>query len=108
ESYTPQARDAGYTLVASVTAINADGATTASTVASNQVVMPPPKLSLKFGGLGEAAGQFKNPMGVAIEGTGKAWVVDRNNNRLDEFSATGSFVETLGWGVANGLPSLHR
>lgn len=107
QSYTPQVHDAGYTLVASVTAFNADGAAVASTAASSAVALPAPKYSSKFGSLGEGAGQLKAPAGVAIDGNGNVWVADHNNNRLDEFSASGSFVETIGWGVSNGLPGME-
>jgi YD repeat-containing protein len=107
ESYTPQARDAGYTLEAVLTAINADGAGTASTAPSSTIGLASPKYSLKFGGLGEGAGQLKAPAGVAIDGAGKMWVADHSNNRIDEFSAEGTFVETVGWGVVNGEGKLQ-
>jgi hypothetical protein len=107
QSYTPQARDAGYTLVASVTAINADGSGVSSTTQSSTVAVGAPKYSLKFGTLGEGAGQLKNPTGVAVDGAGNVWVVDHNNNRIEEFSSSGTFLAAIGWGVSNGEAKLQ-
>jgi hypothetical protein len=51
---------------------------------------------------GTPAGQFANPGGVAVDGTGNLWVAERafNNKEetfvnLDEFEASGKFVETV-------------
>jgi YD repeat-containing protein len=107
ESYTPQERDAGYTLQATVTAINADGSGSASTDHSSAIAGSAPGYALKFGSSGEGAGQLKNPAGGAIDGEGKVWVADHNNNRIDEFSSSGTFVKTVGWGVANGEAKLQ-
>jgi len=109
QGYTPQARDAGYTLVATVTALNADGSGTASTAPSAAIALSAPKYAWQFGGLGEGAGQLKNPNGVAIDAAGHVWVSDHNNNRLDEFTAApfSKFVETVGYGVANGERKLE-
>ncbi len=52
---------------------------------------------------GSGAGEFANPTGVATDPSGDVYVADRGNNRIDEFSATGSFVQAFGWGVANGM-----
>jgi DNA-binding beta-propeller fold protein YncE len=38
------------------------------------------------------------------DATGDVYVVDRGNNRVDEFEGDGSFVRAWGWGVADGLP----
>jgi YD repeat-containing protein len=102
QSYTPQAADAGDTLTATVVALNADGAGTASTAKTSTVALTAPKYSLKFGSLGEGVGQLKNPMGVATDSSGNVWVVDHANNRIDEFSASGTFVKAMGAGVNNG------
>ena len=106
QTYTPQARDAGYTLVVVVTALNADGAGVASTAKSNAIALSAPKYSLKMGSLGEGSGQLKNPAGAAIDGAGNVWIADHNNNRLEEFTASGTFVEAVGWGVSNGESKL--
>lgn len=102
ESYTPQARDSGYTLEVTVTALNADGTGSASSSPTSAVSLSAPTYSTKFGTLGEGAGQVKNPTGVAVDASGDVWVSDHNNNRLDEFSASGSFVKAIGWGVVDG------
>jgi YD repeat-containing protein len=107
QTYTPRPRDAGYTLLASVTALNADGAGVASTVASGAIALTAPKYSLKFGALGEGAGQLKKPAGAAIDGSGNVWVADHTNNRLAEFTASGAFVQAVGWGVSNGENKLQ-
>ncbi len=107
ESYTPQASDAGYTLEVVVAAINGAGSGTSSTAATSTVGMSSPSFSLKFGTLGEASGQIKSAGGVAVDGEGNTWVADRNNNRLDEFSSSGTFVKAVGWGVVDGLAKLE-
>jgi RHS repeat-associated protein len=61
-----------------------------------------PKYSSAFGETGTGGGQLSGPRGVATDGKGHVWVVDRANNRVEEFSESGSFIETFGWGVSNG------
>jgi hypothetical protein len=101
-TYTPQVSDAGYTLVAQVTATNAGGSVVASSAATATVPISAPKYSLTFGSGGTGAGQTKEPMSAAIDGSGNVWVADNANNRIDEFSSTGTFSKTLGFGVSNG------
>jgi DNA-binding beta-propeller fold protein YncE len=36
----------------------------------------------EFGGFGSGAGQFSNPQGLAVDGSGRVIVVDQGNNRL--------------------------
>ena len=107
QTYTPRPRDAGYTLLVVVTALNADGAGVASTSLSSAIALASPKYSLKFGALGEAAGQLKKPAGAAIDGSGNVWIADHTNNRLAEFTASGTFVQAVGWGVSNGESKLQ-
>src|SRR6204780_762633 len=58
-----------------------------------------------LGSAGSGAGGGQEPAGVAInDATGDVYVVDRGNNRVDEFEGDGSFVRAWGWGVADGLP----
>ncbi len=46
-----------------------------------------------FGASGSGPGQFSGPSGVAVnEETGDVYVVDKGNNRVQEFNATGSAV----------------
>jgi YD repeat-containing protein len=62
----------------------------------------PPIYNTKFGSAGTGAGQFDVPVGMAVDASGNIWVADSINNRIEKFSSTGSFIETLGWGVSNG------
>ena len=89
--YTPQARDAGYTLVAQVTAEGAWGAVTASTTASNAIAMPVPTYSSAFGTTGTEGEKLSKPAGVAVDSEGNVWVADLGGNRVEKFSASGSF-----------------
>jgi DNA-binding beta-propeller fold protein YncE len=96
-SYSPQPRDAGYTLRAQVTAVNADGASVATTTASKALAGVAPAYLGKFGekGSGEK-GQFNAPVAAAIDHEGNVWVVDHNNDRVEEWSATGTWLHTYG------------
>ncbi len=59
--------------------------------------------SAAFGSSGSGNGQFNHPADVAIDPEGHLWVPDRSNNRLQEFSATGEFMNSLGSsGSGNG------
>jgi YD repeat-containing protein len=100
--YTPQASDAGYTLVAQVTATNAGGSVVASSVATSAVPISAPKYSLAFGSSGTEAGKVKEPTSTAVDSSGDVWVTDPGNARIDEFSSSGGFIKTLGFGVSNG------
>jgi len=51
---------------------------------------------------GGGAGQLSNPTGVATDSSGDVYVADHDNDRIDEFSAAGSFIEAYGWGVSDG------
>jgi hypothetical protein len=96
-TYTPQARDAGYTLKGRVTAVNSDGATVATTAASKALAGVAPADQGQFGKVGEGEGQFKGPAGDAIvDSSGNVWVVDHGNDRVEEWSATGTWMHTYG------------
>jgi hypothetical protein len=57
-----------------------------------------------FGEPGTEAGQFENPSDIAVnDATGDVYVVDRGNNRIDEFEANGTFIQAWGYGVAEGV-----
>lgn len=57
----------------------------------------------QFGSEGVGAGQVNEPSGVAVDqASGDVYVVDKNNERVDEFSSEGAFLLAWGWGVANG------
>ncbi len=45
---------------------------------------------------GAAAGQFSWLAGVTLDSSGNLWVDDYGNNRIQEFTESGSFVQTFG------------
>jgi hypothetical protein len=59
---------------------------------------------------GAGAGGFVNPEGVATDSSGDVYVADAGSEgfdvfpdeRIDEFSAAGSFIKAYGWGVLDG------
>lgn len=57
--------------------------------------------------MGSAAGKFSFPKGVATSPSGQVYVADTGNNRVEEFSATGTFVRAWGWGVSDGASSFE-
>src|ERR1700733_1812010 len=95
-TYTPQARDAGYTLRGQVTAVNATGAATATTAASNVLAGVAPAYLRKFGEKGSTEKLFNAPVADAIDHAGDVWVVDHNNDRVEEWSATGTWLHAYG------------
>jgi hypothetical protein len=57
---------------------------------------------LQFGSVGEEAGQFREPQGVAVDQeTGDVYVGD-GNSRVDKFDGAGNFLLAWGEGVADG------
>jgi streptogramin lyase len=64
----------------------------------------PPSVSFvsQFGSLGSGDAQFSYPEGMAVAPNGNLWVADAVNNRVDELSSSGAFIETVGWGVSDG------
>src|SRR5262249_51545113 len=56
----------------------------------------------RAGIIGSGDGQFFDNTGVAVDGSGNVFVVDTNNNRIEKFTNTGTFLLTFGWGVADG------
>lgn len=56
-----------------------------------------------YGSQGSGAGQFFGPLGITInQSTGDVYVADTANNRIEELSSSGAFIEAFGWGVTNG------
>ena len=50
-----------------------------------------------FGSSGSGNGQLSEPTGISVDpGAGTVYVADSFNNRIESFTATGSFVSTLG------------
>jgi len=54
------------------------------------------------GGHGAEAGQFDQPMGLAVDRDGTLFVADRNNHRIQVFSRAGDFKRV--WGRAGNAP----
>jgi hypothetical protein len=57
--------------------------------------------------LGEGAGQFSAPEGIAVDNSpgashGDLYVIDRGNHRVQEFGSNGEFILMLGGGVDRG------
>ncbi len=48
------------------------------------------------GGTGGLAGEFVNPIGIALDGAGDVYVADRDNMRIQRFDSSGVFVRTWG------------
>jgi len=96
QSYTPHASDAGYKLVAVVTAENAVGAVTAPTGATSALAMTAPTYSLQFGKEGEGENHFKGVGGTAIDASGNVWSTDPGNFRVEEFKSGGAYVGSYG------------
>ena len=49
---------------------------------------------------GSGDGQFDGPLGIAVDGSGNVYVTDNNNNRVQVFSASGTFLRK--WGSEGG------
>ena len=52
--------------------------------------------SCKAGISGSGSGQFSDPLGIAVDGSGNVWVVDSGNNRVEEFSSEGAYIKSVG------------
>jgi secreted PhoX family phosphatase len=52
---------------------------------------------------GSSNGQFNSPWGITIDASGNIWVADQINNRVQEFSATGTYESQFGsYGSSTG------
>ena len=102
QNYTPQRSDIGLALVVKVTALNGDGAVTASSKETTVVLGgAPPVLALQIGTEGKNSGEFANPEGIAADSKGNLWVADKGNHRLQELNEKGEVVRVVGkegWG----------
>jgi hypothetical protein len=50
---------------------------------------------------GSAGGELSNPSGVGVDSTGLVYVGDKNNHRVQKFTAAGAFVSAWGKNVDN-------
>ncbi|HEY8759723.1 MAG TPA: hypothetical protein VIP52_02300 [Candidatus Dormibacteraeota bacterium] len=57
---------------------------------------------LKFGSFGSAAGQLKTPAAIGVSGQGNVYVPDQLNQRVSEFTASGTFIRAFGYDVIPG------
>jgi DNA-binding beta-propeller fold protein YncE len=65
----------------------------------------PAAADLVIGSTGSGAGQYDRPRGVAVDtATGRLYVADRLNNRIDVFDQTGAFLFAFGWRVNATTP----
>ncbi|MCW2987405.1 MAG: sugar-binding protein, partial [Solirubrobacterales bacterium] len=55
-----------------------------------------PQYLSAFGSAGSGNGQLNGPRGVAADGKGHVWVVDRANNRVEEFTEAGAYLGQFG------------
>src|SRR5438445_6031610 len=61
----------------------------------NAQTLPCPFVT-KWGSQGGGDGQFANPTGVAVDGSGHVFVADSGNDRIQKFTNTGTFLTKWG------------
>jgi sugar lactone lactonase YvrE len=62
-----------------------------------------PSFISAFGATGSGTGQLNGPRGLASDGKGNVWVVDRANNRIEKFGEGGEYLGQFGSaGSGNG------
>jgi len=65
---------------------------------------PEGKYLLEWGTRGEGAGEFRLPHNVVVDGQGRVYVTDRDNQRIEVFDPKGQFVtEWKGTGGISGM-----
>jgi NHL repeat len=95
---SPRPRAAALVLALSATALLCALVAFAGTSSSAEAAPP-----AQFGSEGVGAGQFVEPHGIAVDQqSGELYLADRNNQRIERFSAEGRFELAWGWGVADG------
>src|SRR5439155_8646 len=81
------------------------GQKTISTSRTPSTTVPPCGTFLLKWGVksGTRGGELDYPVGVATDGSGNVYVADRNNDRIQKFDASGTFLTTWGsYGSENG------
>ena len=53
-------------------------------------------LEHEWGTSGEEPGQFREPMGIAVDNEGNVYVADARNQRVQKFTPQGEFLVTYG------------
>jgi len=94
--------DVGDTLRVVVTATNSFGSAASTSEATAVITTSVPAFSFAFGSKGTGGGQIEGPQHDGVDDHGDIWVTDYRNARIDEFSSSGTFMLTVGWGVKNG------
>jgi hypothetical protein len=61
----------------------------------------PPSFITMWGSLGSGNGQFNDPAGVAVDGSGNVYVADTGNNRIQKFTSNGAYITQWG-GLGSG------
>jgi RHS repeat-associated protein len=86
----------------------------ASTGAVKEAIAPAGKSGSKisrsyaqFATHGTESGEVNGATADTIDSSGDVWVADTSNNRIDEFSSSGTFLKAVGWGVAEGKEKLE-
>jgi RHS repeat-associated protein len=69
--------------------------------------VPATTYAAQFGTKGSGAGQLEQPTYDALNASGDEWVSEDKDNRVSEFSPSGAFMKTIGWGVSNGEAKLE-
>ncbi|MCE2475430.1 MAG: hypothetical protein J4F47_07660 [Alphaproteobacteria bacterium] len=55
------------------------------------------ELVASWGGPGGAPGEFNLPHGIAVDRSGRVFVADRENSRIQIFSPTGEYLDSWNW-----------
>ena len=72
------------------------GTTASYGAAVSENLVAVPQFSLQWGRNPVGDGQFQNPYDVAIDSSGNTYVADRDNNRIQKFDSSGSFITKWG------------
>ena len=87
--YLPGPQDVGYTLRVDVTATATDQTSTTSESAETEAVVPGPYFVREFGRENESEGDLGWPIDVALDPSGRLWVLDRVNDRFARLDESG-------------------
>lgn len=61
---------------------------------------------LTWGRAGDGPGEFRGPIGVAVDDSGYVYITDSGNDRIEKFTADGKFVAA--WGATGSAPGQLR
>jgi len=65
-------------------------------MSTNAVLSTATSSPIIFGSYGSGNGQLANPFGVALDSSKNVYVADTANNRIEKFSPSGAFLQTIG------------